>query len=60
MTIRWRKSTYSGGGGQTDCVELASSLDRIRDSKNPDGPILSTVDISSLVSTVKAGRFTLR
>jgi hypothetical protein len=32
--MRWRKSSYSGGeGGQ--CVELAGTLDAIRDSKNP-------------------------
>jgi hypothetical protein len=40
---RWRKSSYSGNGGG-DCVEVASSLPgvvAVRDSKNPDGPILT-------------------
>ncbi|MFJ8312161.1 MULTISPECIES: DUF397 domain-containing protein [unclassified Streptomyces] len=39
---RWRKSTYSGGDGG-DCLEVADDqLDFIpvRDSKNPDGPVL--------------------
>ncbi|MET8757222.1 DUF397 domain-containing protein [Lentzea sp. NPDC004782] len=33
----WRKSSYSGGGGN-ECVELAVSTDDVgvRDSKNPD------------------------
>ena len=40
---RWRKSSYSGNGGG-DCVEVARSLPdvvAVRDSKNPDGPILT-------------------
>lgn len=33
--LRWRKSSKSGGnGGQ--CVELAHTLDSIRDSKEPE------------------------
>ena len=45
----WRKSSYSGGnGGQ--CVEVATAAGRqseragvcaVRDSKNPDGPVLA-------------------
>ena len=38
----WRKSSYSGNGGG-NCVEVTTSLPgvvAIRDSKNPDGPIL--------------------
>ncbi|MDR7277506.1 DUF397 domain-containing protein [Catenuloplanes atrovinosus] len=46
MTIRvpadltWRKSTRSAQG---ECVEVAKNDTRIlvRDSKNPDGPVLS-------------------
>ena len=39
----WRKSTYSSGGGNGDCVEVASMADNVavRDSKNPDGPVLT-------------------
>jgi hypothetical protein len=38
----WRKSSYSGNGG-ADCVEVARNLPgvAVRDSKNPDGPILT-------------------
>jgi uncharacterized protein DUF397 len=39
---RWLKSSYSGNGG-ADCVEVARNLldvVAVRDSKNPDGPVL--------------------
>lgn len=37
----WRKSSYSGGGGN-DCVELAVTTDDVgvRDSKNPRAAML--------------------
>jgi hypothetical protein len=38
---RWRKSSYSGNGAE--CVEVAARSPgavAIRDSKNPDGPVL--------------------
>jgi hypothetical protein len=38
----WRKSSYSGGNGG-NCVELARNLPgvvAVRDSKNPEGPVL--------------------
>jgi len=37
----WRKSTRSAGGGG-DCVEVATTADvvGVRDSKDPDGPVL--------------------
>ena len=39
----WRKSSYSGGGGGTDCVEVAfmASEVGVRDSKNASGPRLT-------------------
>lgn len=39
----WRKSSYSGGSGTGDCVEIAFVPDNvaIRDSKNPRGPRLA-------------------
>src|SRR2546430_5591619 len=37
-STRWRKSTRSNANGA--CVELAHTLDRVRDSKNPNGPAL--------------------
>lgn len=33
--VTWRKSSFSGGSDSA-CVEVASTLDRIRDSKAPD------------------------
>lgn len=50
--IRWRKSTRTGPNG--NCVELAHTLDRVRDSKDPGGPVLPA-DIPSLVAAVKTG-----
>jgi hypothetical protein len=39
----WRKSSYSGGSGNTDCVEVAFAVDAVgvRDSKNTTGPRLA-------------------
>jgi hypothetical protein len=51
----WHKSSYSGAGSN-DCVEVANTLDRLRDSKNPTGPVLS-VDLGGLLTAVKAGRW---
>lgn len=57
----WRKSSYSsGGGGQ--CVEVASLADRLigmRDSKDPEGPMLSVAPGAweSLLTGIKAGAF---
>ncbi|MFI6763298.1 DUF397 domain-containing protein [Micromonospora sp. NPDC050417] len=59
MTV-WRKSTRSGSSG--DCVEMADELPnavRVRDSKDPVGPIL-TFDRSSwryFVAGVRGGNF---
>ncbi|MBP2325618.1 hypothetical protein JOF56_006003 [Kibdelosporangium banguiense] len=41
VEIAWRKSSRSNGGG--NCVELALSAEvgAVRDSKNPDGPMLT-------------------
>jgi hypothetical protein len=49
----WRKSSFSGDGG--NCVQLRQDLTAMRDSKNPDGPVLA-VDLSRLVAAVKAGK----
>jgi Domain of unknown function (DUF397) len=37
---RWRKSSFSGNGG--DCVEVASPADAVavRDTKDTEGPVL--------------------
>lgn len=53
-TPRWRKSTRSSQAG--DCVELANTLDALRDGKNPTGPVL-TVALDNLLRAVKRGDF---
>jgi Domain of unknown function (DUF397) len=41
MSAPWRKSSYSGNGGQ-DCVEVAGDgAVLIRDSRDPGGVLLS-------------------
>ncbi|MBB5960203.1 hypothetical protein FHS29_006826 [Saccharothrix tamanrassetensis] len=53
---RWRKSSHSGGNG-ADCVELAHATARllVRDSKNPDGPVLAfdRVDFTGFLTGLK-------
>ena len=53
----WRKSSLSGSGAQSDCVELALLNDGIgiRDSKNAAGPhlTLSAEAFGRLVRTLK-------
>ncbi|HWE89215.1 MAG TPA: DUF397 domain-containing protein, partial [Pseudonocardiaceae bacterium] len=54
VPAQWRKSTKSANSA--NCVELAGTLDRLRDSKNPDGPMLAA-SLSALLMAVKSGRF---
>ncbi|MFG2913105.1 DUF397 domain-containing protein [Kitasatospora sp. NPDC048298] len=59
LTVRWKKSTYSGGNG--DCLEVATGEDirYVRDSKDPTGPALafSAAAHSSFIAAVATGRF---
>ncbi|WP_327678638.1 DUF397 domain-containing protein [Kitasatospora sp. NBC_00458] len=59
-TVLWRKSTYSGNGG--NCVEVAPGfpgLVPVRDSKDPHGPaLLFPADaFASFLAAVRAGEF---
>lgn len=54
MKGQWRKSTYSDAAN--GCVEIANTFDAIRDSKDPNGPVL-VAPVRSLVEAVKADRF---
>jgi uncharacterized protein DUF397 len=61
-TYKWRKSSYSGQGNT--CVEIARNLSHtvaLRDSKDPDGPILivASAEWRSFIADVKAGRHPL-
>jgi len=51
--IEWRKSSYSNGSGG-ECIELTYA-GAIRDSKNPDGPVLhvSRAALESFVNSAK-------
>ncbi|GAA4239779.1 DUF397 domain-containing protein [Actinomadura meridiana] len=55
----WRKSSHSGTGSQSDCVELAAlpGTVGIRDSKNPNAPALAlpAASFRDLLTTIKRG-----
>ncbi|WP_243788577.1 DUF397 domain-containing protein [Saccharopolyspora gloriosae] len=50
----WIKSSRSQN--TATCVEVATTFDEIRDSKDPNGPTLRT-DVASLVRAIRSGRF---
>ena len=52
---RWRKSSHSNE--TATCVELAGDLDALRDSKNPDGPVLRVAGLTRFLNEIKAGTF---
>jgi hypothetical protein len=57
--VIWRKSSYSGSNGG-DCVQVAMLPDSrlaVRDSKDPDGPVLTftPAEWRTFTSAVKAG-----
>lgn len=56
--LRWRKSSYSGGGEGETCVEIAPLPTRIaiRDSKNPSHGTLSvpTGSFTAFIEALKA------
>ncbi|MGI9001311.1 MAG: DUF397 domain-containing protein [Pseudonocardia sp.] len=61
---RWRKSSFSGGGGADvpDCVEVAPLRDgrvAVRNSNHPDqGAVLFTrAELDAWITGVKAGKF---
>ena len=51
---KWRKASRSQA--TSNCIELANTLDLVRDSKNVAGPALRG-DLRRLLIDVKAGRF---
>ncbi|MFF4400443.1 DUF397 domain-containing protein [Streptomyces sp. NPDC001480] len=59
-TASWRKSSYSGGGGN-ECLEVADghpAITPVRDSKNPLGPklVFRAESWSAFVENLKDGR----
>ncbi|MDG6107927.1 DUF397 domain-containing protein [Dactylosporangium aurantiacum] len=59
--VSWHKSSRSNGNGGNNCVEVAvvASAVGVRDSKNPDGPVLrfDPAAWQSFVSDAKLGNF---
>lgn len=60
--VAWRKSSFSGGSGSGNCVEVASLTRRIvaiRDSKNPTGHRLglSPMQWRAFLDRVKDGAY---
>ncbi|WP_253772059.1 DUF397 domain-containing protein [Goodfellowiella coeruleoviolacea] len=55
-STRWKKSSRSGQ--ESSCVELAHTMTAGRDSKNPEGPVLtfSQTELTRFRHAVKAGR----
>jgi hypothetical protein len=51
---RWRKASRSQS--TASCVEVAHTLDALRDSKNVAGPVLRA-DARRLIAAVRSGRF---
>ncbi|MEU5989132.1 DUF397 domain-containing protein [Spirillospora sp. NPDC047418] len=62
--MAWRKSSYSHGGGTTDCVELAALEPHvgIRDSKDPSAShlVIAKEQLADLVDRIKVGDCDLR
>jgi Domain of unknown function (DUF397) len=59
--LEWRKSSHSGTEG-AECVEVAALAGRMvgmRDSKNPDGPVLSLTpgEWSAFLRDVRSSAF---
>jgi hypothetical protein len=59
--LTWQKSTFSGGGGSGECVELAANPAgriHLRESDAPARIATATRNgLSGLLRTVKAGAF---
>lgn len=57
--LMWHKSSLSGNNGA--CLEVAKTQDgrAVRDSKDPDGPVLrfTIAEWSAFVAGAKAGEF---
>lgn len=57
MTERWQKSSYSGGGQGSNCVEVNDARTAIRNSRNPTGPALRFKPraLARLLAAIKRG-----
>ena len=62
-SAEWRKASYSNSNGGA-CVEVARNLPgvvAVRDSKDPEGPVLAfaRADWDTFTAAVRAGEFDL-
>jgi len=60
LTEKWTKSTRSNSGG--NCVEVRQSQNgniQVRDSKNPNGPVLAftSTEWTAFIGDTKQGSF---
>ncbi|MEU8269398.1 DUF397 domain-containing protein [Sphaerisporangium sp. NPDC049002] len=57
--VNWTKSTYSGEAGGCVEISLADTGIAVRDSKNPNGPVLTYTDHEwdVFIQAVKHGEF---
>lgn len=58
--IQWRKSSYSNGQDSGECVEVGMGLPAlvpVRDSKDPEGPVLTFAPAAwaDFLTAVRAG-----
>ncbi|MBO2458009.1 DUF397 domain-containing protein [Actinomadura violacea] len=59
MTVEWRRSSYSGGANDNQCVELGRLAPGagigVRDSKDPDGGhlALTSAQFTNLIARIK-------
>ncbi|GAB3422150.1 DUF397 domain-containing protein [Flindersiella endophytica] len=62
--LKWLRSSYSGGNGGQNCVEVAelNAGRAVRDSKDPAGAmhVFDRAAWSAFVAGVKRGEFDLR
>jgi hypothetical protein len=63
MDLPWQKSSFSGTGGNNECVEIATAPDgllRLRESDQPTAVMTTTrAQWDVFVKGVKAGEFDL-
>jgi Domain of unknown function (DUF397) len=61
VEVAWMKSSFSGSAQAGECVEAAERDGNwlLRDSKNPDGPVLTftPAERDAFIKGVKAGEF---
>jgi hypothetical protein len=59
MNVKWRKSSYTGGANDNQCVELGrlapGTKIAVRDSRDPDGGhlTLTTAEFTELIEQLK-------